>query len=99
MIRVPTHREPTHPGEMLLEEFLKSMNITQRELAEEIHVPYQRVHELINRRRGITPSTAIRLARFFRTTAGFWLSLQHRWDLYSTMQAEDSRIQPVHSEH
>ena len=102
MIRVPTHREPTHPGEMLLEEFLKPMNITQRELAEEIHVPYQRVNELINRRRGITPSTALRLARFFGTTAGFWLSLQYRWDLYRTMQAEDediSRIQPVHSEH
>lgn len=102
MIRVPTHREPTHPGEMLLEEFLKPMNITQRELAEEIHVPYQRVNELINRRRGITPSTALRLARFFGTTAGFWLSLQHRWDLYKTMQAEDediSSIQPVHSEH
>ena len=102
MIRVPTHREPTHPGEMLLEEFLKPMNITQRELAEGIHVPYQRVNELINRRRGITPSTALRLARFFGTTAGFWLSLQHRWDLYKTMQAEDediSRIQPVHPEH
>ena len=102
MIRVPTHREPTHPGEMLLEEFLKPMNITQRELAEKIHVPYQRVNELINRRRGITPSTALRLARYFGTTAGFWLSLQHRWDLYKTMQAEDediSRIQPVHLEH
>ena len=101
MIRVPTHREPTHPGEMLLEEFLKPMNITQRELAEGIHVPYQRVNELINRRRGITPSTALRLSRFFGTTAGFWLSLQHRWDLYKTMQVEDediSRIQPVHSE-
>ena len=65
MVRVPTHREPTHPGEMLLEEFLKPMEISQRELADRIHVPYQRVNELINRRRGITPSTAVRLARVF----------------------------------
>ena len=51
MVRVPTHREPTHPGEMLLEEFLKPMDLTQRELANAIHVPYQRVNEIVNRRR------------------------------------------------
>jgi len=56
MVRVPTHRQPTHPGEMLLEEFLKPMGITQRELADRIHVPYQRVNELINKRRGMTPA-------------------------------------------
>lgn len=102
MIRVPSHREPTHPGEMLLEEFLKPMNITQRDLALDIHVPYQRVNELVNRRRGITPSTALRLARYFGTTAGFWLSLQHRWDLYKTMQVEEEEIgliQPAQTEH
>ncbi len=58
MVRVPNDREPTHPGEMLLEEFLTPMGLTQRELANGIHVPYQRVNELVNRRRGITPSTA-----------------------------------------
>ena len=57
MVRIPTHREPTHPGEMLLEEFLIPMSITQRELAKEIHVPYQRINEIINKRRGVTPST------------------------------------------
>lgn len=62
MLRVPTHLEPTHPGEMLMEEFLKPMEITQRELADRIHVPYQRVNELVNKRRGMTPSTALRLA-------------------------------------
>ena len=52
MIRVPTHREqPTHPGEILLEEFLKPMDITQRDLADGIRVPYQRINELVNRRR------------------------------------------------
>ena len=59
MVRVPTHRALTHPGEMLLEEFLNPMDLTQRDLAEAIHVPYQRVNELINGRRGITPSTAL----------------------------------------
>ena len=58
MVRVPTNRIPTHPGEMLLEEFLNPMEITQKELAEHILVPYQRVNEIVNGRRGITPSTA-----------------------------------------
>lgn len=78
MVRVPTHREPTHPGEMLLEEFLKPMGISQRELADRIHVPYQRVNELINKRRGITPSTALRLAQVFGNSPSFWMNLQLR---------------------
>jgi len=82
MIRIPTNRQPTHPGEMLLEEFLTPMNITQRELAHAIQVPYQRVNEIVNGRRGITPSTALRLARFFGMTPDFWMNLQLRWDLY-----------------
>ncbi len=98
MVRVPTHREPTHPGEMLLQEFLKPMEISQRELAERIRVPYQRVNELINKRRGITPSTALRLARFFGNSASFWMSLQLRWDLFRAQadeRAELQRIRPV----
>ncbi len=70
MVRVPTHRTPTHPGEMLLEEFLKPMGFTQRELANAIHVPYQRINEIVNGRRGVTPSTALRLSKFFGTSAG-----------------------------
>ena len=65
MIRIPSHRAPTHPGEMLLEEFLKPMGITQRDLANAINVPYQRINEIINGKRGITPSTALRLAKDF----------------------------------
>ena len=65
MIRVPTHRRPTHPGEILLVEFLRPMDITQRELADAIRAPYQRINEIINGRRGATPSTALRLAKFF----------------------------------
>ena len=95
---LPTHRAPTHPGEMLLEEFLKPMSLSQRDLAAAIHVPYQRVNELVNRKRGVTPSTALRLAKFFGTSAAFWLNLQLRWDLYHagiTEAAELKRIRPV----
>ncbi len=75
MVRIPTQRAPTHPGEMLLEEFLVPMGLTQRELADAIHVPYQRVNEIVNGKRGITPSTALRLARFFDMSADFWMNL------------------------
>jgi addiction module HigA family antidote len=66
---------------MLLEEFLKPMGLTQRELADAIHVPYQRINEVINGRRGITPSTALRLSRFFGVSPDSWMNLQLRWDL------------------
>ncbi|HEX2612140.1 MAG TPA: HigA family addiction module antitoxin, partial [Fibrobacteria bacterium] len=65
MPRIPTHRNPTHPGEMLLEEFLVPLGVTQRELADSIHVSFQRVNEIVNGRRGVTPATALRIAKFF----------------------------------
>jgi len=73
---------------MLMEEFLKPMGLSQRELADAIHVPYQRINEIINCRRGITPSTSLRLAKYFGTSADFWLNLQSRWDLYFAQQSE-----------
>ena len=95
MIRIPTHRTPTHPGEMLLEEFLKPMGITQRELANAINVPYQRVNEIINGKRGITPSTALRLARVFRVSADFWMNIQLRWDLYFAKKSESHALKSI----
>ena len=95
MVRIPTHREPTHPGDMLLVEFLEPMGITQRELAEAIHVPYQRVNEIINQKRGITPSTALRLAKFFGVSEDFWLGLQLRCDLYKARKAEAKEIKAI----
>ncbi len=95
MIRVPTHRPPTHPGEMLLEEFLTPMGLTQRDLADAIHVPYQRINEIINERRGITPGTALRLAKFFDMSADFWMNLQLRWDLYLAQQAEQDELNTI----
>ncbi len=94
-MRVPTHREPTHPGEMLREEFLIPMNITQRELAEAIHVPYQRINELVNQKRGVTPSTALRLAKFFSVSPDFWLNLQMRWELYKAQRVENTEIESI----
>ena len=95
MIRIPTNREPTHPGEMLLEEFLSPMQITQRELADAIHVPYQRVNELVNKKRGVTPSTALRLGKFFEISADFWLNLQMRWDLNKALEAEKGNLESI----
>ena len=71
MVRVPTHRTPTHPGEMLLEEFLRPLELTQRELADGIHVPYQRINEIVNGRRGMSSSTALRLAFFLALLPAF----------------------------
>ncbi|MBV5275213.1 MAG: HigA family addiction module antidote protein [Lamprocystis purpurea] len=92
MVRIPTHRSPTHPGEMLRDEFLMPMNISQRDLASAIHVPYRQVNEIVNGRRGITPSIALRLAKFFGVSADFWLSLQVRWDLYRARLSEADEL-------
>ena len=96
MVRVPTNRIPTHPGEMLLEEFLNPMGISQKELADNIHVPYQRINEIVNGRRGITPGTALRLAKFFDMSADFWMNLQLRWDLYFARQDEGNILESIH---
>lgn len=95
MIRIPTHRTPTHPGEMLMEEFLKPMGITQRELADAINVPYQRINEIINGRRGITPSTALRLAKVFGVSSDFWMNIQLRWDLYFVEKSESDALNNI----
>ena len=95
MVRIPTHRTPTHPGEMLLEEFLKPMGITQRELSDSINVPYQRINEIINQKRGITPSTALRLAKYFGVSEDFWLNVQLRWDLFKARRREISELKMI----
>jgi antitoxin HigA-1 len=95
MVRVPTHRAPTHPGEMLLTEFLEPMGLTQKELADRIYVPYQRINEIVNGKRGITPSTALRLAKFFDVSSDFWLNLQVRWDLYHVNKSESQTVEKI----
>ncbi len=94
-IRIPAHRTPTHPGEMLKEEFLTPMGLSQRELAEAIHVPYQQIHDLVSGRAGLTPGLALRLARFFGVSADFWMNLQLRWDLYQAQQTEARQLETI----
>ncbi len=95
MVRIPTHRSPTHAGEILLEEFLDPMGLTQRQLADALQVPYQRINELVHGKRGVTPGTALRLARFFGTSAEFWMNLQLRWDLYHAEQSEQEALRSI----
>jgi len=72
---------PVHPGEILAEEFLKPLDLTQYRLATDISVPPRRINEIVLGKRGITADTALRLARYFKTTDQFWLNLQAHYDL------------------
>jgi antitoxin HigA-1 len=78
---IPKQRKPSHPGEILVKEFLEPLGMTQVELAKAIGVPVQRVNTIINGKRGITATTAWLLARKFKTTPEFWMNLQTGWDL------------------
>jgi len=86
--RLPTHRPPTHPGEMLLEEFLKPLGITQSAFAARLGVSFPRLNEVINGRRSVTPDTALRLARVTGMSADFWLGLQQDWDLWHALRSD-----------
>jgi len=79
---IPNRRAPTHPGEVLLEEFLKPMDLTQMAAAEKMGISLNRLNELINGKRGITADTALRLAKLLKTTPEFWMNLQNAVDLY-----------------
>jgi addiction module HigA family antidote len=96
--RLPHHRPPTHPGEMLLEEFLKPMGVSQSEFAARLGVSYPRLNEIINGKRGVTPDTALRLAKVLGMSADFWLGLQLDWDLWHAMRGnkaeEIEHLQP-----
>ncbi len=88
--RLPSHRPPTHPGEMLLEEFLKPLGITQSAFAARLGVSFPRLNEVINAKRSVTPDTALRLARVTGMSADFWLGLQQDWDLWHALRSEDA---------
>jgi addiction module HigA family antidote len=79
---IPSHREPTHPGEVILHEFLRPLKMSQVELAKRLGVSLQRVNTLINGKRDMTAETALHLARVFKTTPEFWMNLQVTCDLY-----------------
>ncbi len=83
---IPKNRPPSHPGEILMREFLEPMSITQSELARRIKVPIQRINTLINSKRGISAETALLLAKEFGTTPEFWMNLQSIYDIYFAAQ-------------
>jgi len=73
--------EPIHPGEILMEEFLKPMNISQYRIAKDVNVPARKINEIVHGKRSITPDTALRLSRYFGLSERFWINLQARYDL------------------
>ena len=78
-----------------MEEFLNPMGISQKDLADALHVPYQRINEIINKKRAITPSTALRLAKFFGLSEDFWMNIQLRCDLYTAKKTEESALRSI----
>jgi antitoxin HigA-1 len=97
--RLPRHRPPTHPGQMLHDEFLVPLGITQSDLAARLRVSFPRMNEIVRGKRGVTPDTALRLARVVGMSADFWLGLQQDWDLWhaihSNQAAEIKRLKPL----
>jgi len=97
--RLPRHRAPTHPGEMLLEEFLRPLGMSQSEFAGRLGVSFPRLNEIIRGKRGVTPDTALRLERVLGMSAGFWLGLQQDWDLWHAARGKSAesiqRLEPV----
>ena len=97
--RLPTHQPPTHPGEMLLEEFLKPLGISQSAFAMQLGVSFPRLNEVINAKRSVTPDTALRLAQVTGMSADFWLGLQQDWNLWYALRSKEAtqiaRLKPL----
>jgi antitoxin HigA-1 len=96
---LPKNRPPTHPGEMLLEEFLKPLGIRQVDFAKRIGVSFVRLNSIVNGKRGITPDTALRLERALGLSADFWMNGQMAWDMWHALRAPEAKdikkIKPV----
>ena len=90
---MPKKSPPIHPGEILMEEFLKPLNISQYRLAKDISVPPRRINEIIHAERAITTDTAFRLAKYFGMTAQFWLGLQTHFELETYQDAHAEKLE------
>lgn len=86
--RLPAELPPTHPGEMLLEEFLKPLGVSQSAFVARLGVSFPRLNEIVRGKRGVTPDTALRLARVTGMSADFWLGLQQDWDLWHALRSK-----------
>ena len=92
MRRRPSTLRPVHPGEVLREEFMRPVGLSMNRLALDLRVPVTRIAEIVHQRRGITPDTALRLARYFNTSAQFWMNLQASYDLEKARDKESAKI-------
>lgn len=90
-------RTPTHPGEILREEFLAPLEITQSHLAKALGTSFRAVNELVNEKRGMTVEMALRLSKYFKTSPQLWLNLQNDYDLYKVAQKKKEMLNQVHS--
>jgi antitoxin HigA-1 len=88
---LPRHRPPTHPGEMLLKEFLEPLGVSQAEAAKRMRIPFQRLNSIVRGRRGVSAETAILLAALTDWDAEIWLTLQAKWDLWHALRARRNR--------
>ena len=95
MSRLPTDRPPTTPGEILLHDFLEPLGLSQSEAAKAIGVSFQRLNAVVKGRRAVTPSTALRLARYLGTSPDVWLDLQAKADLYDALVDEGEEIESI----
>lgn len=95
MIRIPTHRAPTHPGEMLWDEFLLPMNLSLQDLSQAIYISTETLQAIVQQQQPLTPSLAVRLAKYLGTSADFWMNLQQRWDLYHALRAEAETLERI----
>ena len=97
--RLPTELPPVHPGEMLLEEFLKPLGISQSAFAIQLGVSFPRLNEIIREKRGVSADTALRLAQVTGMSADFWLGLQLDWDLWHALRSKDvgriAKLEPL----
>ena len=88
---LPTHRAPTHPGEMLLKEFLEPLGVSQVEAADRMKIPFQRLNAIVKGRRGVSADTALLLEALTDWDAEIWLTFQAKWDLWHAMRARGHR--------
>jgi addiction module HigA family antidote len=94
---LPKNRRPTHPGEILREEYLEPLEMTQQQLADALGITRVRINEIILGKRSITPDTAFRLSKYFNTTPDFWLNLQQNLDMWDTLQVNKSDYDKIKS--
>lgn len=88
-------RKPTHPGEVLKEDFMLPLGISQSQLAKEIGTTFRTINEIVNHKRNISPEMAIRLARYFGTSEELWLNLQNQYDLYNVKEKKKDVLQHI----